>query len=138
MWPETIALRGTLSNGSGNIIVANGTRDPFCDRNLMQQVLSGLGTNWRMHWVEGADHSFHVLKTSGRTDREVLTELANETDAWLAGLWVLGHDRRVVGIYVAAFLLLRSDPETWPLRRASATAAMSSSVMVGSKTGINA
>jgi hypothetical protein len=36
-----------------------------------------------MRWIDGADHSFHVLKTSGRTDADVLAEIANETVAWL-------------------------------------------------------
>jgi hypothetical protein len=37
-----------------------------------------------MHWLEGADHSFHVLKSSGRTDRDVLDETADATVNWLA------------------------------------------------------
>ena len=37
----------------------------------------------RMHVVDGADHGFHVLKRSGRTDAEVLEELADETLAFV-------------------------------------------------------
>ncbi len=65
------------------VLCINGTRDPFCDRALMEQTLTTLGKNWRMHWLEGADHSFHVLKSSGRTDREVLAEVADQCEAWL-------------------------------------------------------
>jgi predicted alpha/beta-hydrolase family hydrolase len=65
------------------VLCMNGTRDPFCDPPLMEKVSSGLAGNWRMHWIEGADHSFHVLKSSGRTDRDVLTEVGNEVDAWV-------------------------------------------------------
>jgi uncharacterized protein len=65
------------------VLCFNGTRDPFCQRPLMEAVLTRLGDNWRMHWLEGADHSFHVLKRSGRTDREVLAEVADATMAWL-------------------------------------------------------
>ena len=68
------------------VLCINGTRDVFCDRTLMERTLAGLGTNWRMHWLEGADHSFHVLKRSGRTDADVLAETANECEAWRAGL----------------------------------------------------
>ena len=68
------------------VLCINGTRDPFCDPPLMQRTLTGLGTNWRMHWVEGADHSFRVLKRSGRTDREVLTEIADEVKTWISTL----------------------------------------------------
>ena len=67
------------------VLCINGTRDVFCDRTLMERTLAGLGTNWRMHWLEGADHSFHVLKRSGRTDTDVLAEVANEYEAWRAG-----------------------------------------------------
>ena len=30
-----------------------------------------------MHWIDGADHSFHVLKSSGRNDAQVMTEIAD-------------------------------------------------------------
>ena len=68
------------------VLCVNGTRDPFCTRDLMEKTLAGLGSNWRMHWVEGADHGFHVLKRSGRTDRDVLTEIADLASAWIGGM----------------------------------------------------
>jgi hypothetical protein len=37
-----------------------------------------------MHWLDGADHSFHVLKSSGRSDSDVLAEVAAETSRWIA------------------------------------------------------
>ena len=61
----------------------NGTRDPLCRPDLMEAVLPRLGSNFQMHWLEGADHSFHVLKSSGRTDAEVLTEVGTVTAQWL-------------------------------------------------------
>ena len=61
----------------------NGTRDSLCRRDLMEAVLPRLGTNFRMHWVEGADHSFHVLKSSGRSDADVLAEIGAATTYWL-------------------------------------------------------
>jgi len=67
-------------------ICFNGTRDPFCTPSLMEQVLKRVETRWEMHWVEGADHSFHVLKSSGRTDAEVLIEIANAAEVWAARL----------------------------------------------------
>jgi predicted alpha/beta-hydrolase family hydrolase len=68
------------------VLCLSGTRDAFCDRALMEQVLAGLGHNWRMHWLEGADHGFHVLKRSGRTDRDIVAEAADECRPWLASL----------------------------------------------------
>jgi len=66
------------------VLCVNGTRDPFCDPALMKKTLAGLGSNWRMLWLEGADHSFHVLKSSGKTDADVLTDVADAATAWLA------------------------------------------------------
>jgi predicted alpha/beta-hydrolase family hydrolase len=68
------------------VLCINGTRDAFCQRPLMERVLARLGTNWSMYWLEGADHSFHVLKGSGRTDHEVLGEVAERSCAWMTGL----------------------------------------------------
>jgi hypothetical protein len=39
-----------------------------------------------MHWLEGADHSFHVLKSSGRTDAQVLEEVGKAAEAWCRDL----------------------------------------------------
>jgi predicted alpha/beta-hydrolase family hydrolase len=64
----------------------NGTRDPLCRKDLMDQVVEKLPATWTMHWLEGADHSFHVLKSSGRTDAQVLAETGAATAAWIASL----------------------------------------------------
>jgi len=37
-----------------------------------------------MHWLEGADHGFHVPKSSGRTDRDVMTETSVAVGEWIA------------------------------------------------------
>ena len=62
----------------------NGTRDALCTPELMEQVLSRVGDNFTMHWVEGADHSFHVLKSSGRTDAQVMEEIGAVVERWLS------------------------------------------------------
>ena len=65
------------------VICFNGTRDPFCTPSLMDEVLKRVTTDWEMHWVEGADHSFHVLKSSGKTDAQVLAEIGDAAQAWV-------------------------------------------------------
>jgi predicted alpha/beta-hydrolase family hydrolase len=65
------------------VLCMNGTRDPFCTPELMAQTLAALGPNWRMHWLEHADHSFHVLKRTGRNNAEVLDEAAGTIVDWL-------------------------------------------------------
>ena len=65
------------------VLCINGTRDPFCDPTLMAQTLAGLRDNWRMLWLNGADHSFHVLKSSGTSDQQVLVEVGATVEEWL-------------------------------------------------------
>lgn len=66
------------------VLCLNGTRDALCDRKLMEPIVAPLD-RWEMHWLEGADHSFHVLKSSGRTDDEVMREAGAAAQRWLAG-----------------------------------------------------
>jgi predicted alpha/beta-hydrolase family hydrolase len=71
----------------------NGTRDALCTPALMEQAIAPVVAPWRMHWLDGADHSFHVLKSSGRTDAAVMTEVADAVDSWLrTALPELGSD----------------------------------------------
>ena len=62
----------------------NGTRDALCRRDLMEAVLGRVGPGFRMHWLEGADHGWHVLKSSGRTDADVLEEAGRVSEEWLS------------------------------------------------------
>jgi len=66
------------------VLCLNGTRDSLCTRELMDQVVGGLSSAWTMHWLEGADHSFHVLKSSGRSDGDVLSEIGDAYCVWEA------------------------------------------------------
>ena len=67
-------------------LCVNGTRDALCRRDLMESVLQRTGAHFRMHWLEAADHSFHVLKSSGRTDAEVLSEIGQTVERWVPGI----------------------------------------------------
>jgi predicted alpha/beta-hydrolase family hydrolase len=64
------------------VICFNGTRDAFCTPEIMKRVLTKVTAPWEMHWLEGADHSFHVLKSSGRTDADVVNEMAEASARW--------------------------------------------------------
>jgi hypothetical protein len=63
------------------VLCVNGTRDALCRQDLMDATVASL-PHWTMHWLAGADHSFHVLKRSGRTDAEVIDEAAAAARAW--------------------------------------------------------
>jgi hypothetical protein len=41
-----------------------------------------------MHWLDGADHGFHVLKRTGRTDDDIVAEAADACQGWLASVVV--------------------------------------------------
>ena len=62
------------------VLCINGTRDALCERGLMDKTVKNPW--WHMHWLEGADHSFHVLKSSGRTDDDVMAEVGNTARDW--------------------------------------------------------
>ena len=64
------------------MLFLQGTRDDLADLTLVREVCAGLGERATLHVVEGADHSFGVLKRSGRTGSEVLDELADTIAGW--------------------------------------------------------
>src|SRR5213594_4425364 len=64
------------------MLFLQGDRDEFANLKLLKPVVSGLGERATLHLVEGGDHSFHVLKRSGRTDAEVMGELLDTIVAW--------------------------------------------------------
>jgi predicted alpha/beta-hydrolase family hydrolase len=69
------------------VLCVNGTRDALCTRELMEQGLAGAG-NWTMYWLEGADHSFRTLKSSGRTEDQVYEEVGEACARWLAARYM--------------------------------------------------
>ena len=66
------------------MLFLQGTRDALCDIELLGVVLERLGRRSRLRLWDGADHSFHLLKRAGRTDEEVLDELAESAAQWMA------------------------------------------------------
>jgi predicted alpha/beta-hydrolase family hydrolase len=68
------------------VIAFSGTRDPLCTRALMERALEKVTAPWEMRWIETADHSFHVLKSSGKTDAQVMDEIGAETAKWVSHL----------------------------------------------------
>lgn len=74
-----------LSMVSVPMLFLNGTRDKLAELELLEPVCDNLGSSARLRVIDAADHSFHVLKRSGRTDDEVLDELADETARFVGG-----------------------------------------------------
>ena len=68
------------------VLFLSGTRDALCTPELMERAVGTMTAPVDMHWVEGADHSFHVLKSSGRTDAQVMEEIAIAAQSWVERL----------------------------------------------------
>ena len=66
------------------MLFLQGTRDDFADLTLLKPLIKRLGQRATLHLVEGGDHSFHVLKRSGRTDADVMGEIADAIAEWSA------------------------------------------------------
>jgi len=75
-----------LANVALPMMFLQGTRDTLADLDLLRPVLERLGKRATLRVVEHADHMFHVLKRSGRTDDGVLDELAGAIAEWREGL----------------------------------------------------
>ena len=74
-----------LARVSVPLLFLQGTRDKLADMALLAPIVSDLGAVATMHALPGADHSFHVLRSSGRTDADLVEELA-----WVAAQWMRG------------------------------------------------
>lgn len=68
------------------VLFLEGTRDSFADLKLLRPICAKLGSRATLQVIEAADHSFHVPKKSGRTDADVLRELAETTASWSSEL----------------------------------------------------
>jgi pimeloyl-ACP methyl ester carboxylesterase len=68
------------------MLFLQGTRDSLAEAALIEGVVKRLGSQARLHLVDGADHSFHVLARSGRNDREVMNEILDGFAGWVDAL----------------------------------------------------
>jgi uncharacterized protein len=68
------------------MLFLQGTRDTLADLTLLGPICEKLGSRATLHIIPEGDHSFHVLKKAGKTDAEVIKELAETTAAWAGKL----------------------------------------------------
>ncbi|UFW49259.1 MULTISPECIES: alpha/beta hydrolase family protein [Bradyrhizobium] len=66
------------------MLFLQGTRDGLADLGHLKPVIAALGAKATLHEIEGGDHSFAVLKKSGRTNDEALAEVLDTLAAWIA------------------------------------------------------
>jgi len=82
-----LARAAHLSGVDLPMLFVQGTRDRLANLTLMRRVARAPGRRAQLHEVAGADHGFHVLKRSGRSDDQVLAEVAGAVAGWIGG-WV--------------------------------------------------
>jgi uncharacterized protein len=68
------------------LLFVQGERDQLADLDLLRPLCAGLGARATLHVIPTADHGLHVLKSSGRSDAEVLDDVARTVAAWAAPL----------------------------------------------------
>ena len=68
------------------MLFLQGSADKLAEVDLLKPLVKKLGARATLHLVDGADHSFHAPKRSGRSDREVMAEILDAFAAWAARL----------------------------------------------------
>ncbi len=72
-----------LSDVGIPLLFVQGTRDALAQPQLLKNVLRRLGKRATYRPIQDADHSFGVLVRSGRTEVEVLSEIADVVGQWI-------------------------------------------------------
>jgi len=75
-----------LSNVTVPMLFLQGTRDEFADLTLLRPICAKQDSRATLHIIDEANHSFHVPKKSGRSDSDILRDLAQTVAAWAAKL----------------------------------------------------
>ena len=72
------------------LLFLQGTRDALAELTLVQKTVQRLGARATLHLQDGADHAFHVLARSGRTDAQVSEQMLDVMLEWTARLMPAG------------------------------------------------
>ncbi len=65
------------------MLFLQGPRDALATPELLEPIIKKLGERATLQMVACADHSFKVLKSSGRTEKEVIEELVTAAAEWM-------------------------------------------------------
>ena len=68
------------------LLFVSGTRDSLFSLELFERHRASLPGPVTLHVLDGADHGFHVRRSDGRSDAEVLDEVVTASVRWVAGL----------------------------------------------------
>ena len=78
-----IARAAHLSKVTVPMLFVQGTRDDLASLDLVREVCASLGERTTLLVIDDGDHSFNVLKRSGRTHEEVMNEVCDAASAWM-------------------------------------------------------
>ena len=65
------------------MLFVQGTRDKLAEFERIEKLVTELGPLATLLRIDEADHSFHVLVRSGRSDAEVMAEVLDGAAAWM-------------------------------------------------------
>jgi predicted alpha/beta-hydrolase family hydrolase len=65
------------------MLFLQGSRDSLADLKLLKPLCKRLGTKAELFVIEGGDHSFHVPKSSGRSDEDALDAVVKKAADWM-------------------------------------------------------
>jgi len=65
------------------MLFVQGTRDKLAEFDRIEKLVAELGPTATLLRIAEADHSFHVLVRSGRSDAEVMAEVLDGAAAWM-------------------------------------------------------
>lgn len=83
-----------LYNVKTPMLFLQGTRDKLADLELLKPIISDINKLATLHIIEGADHSFSILKSDSRKNDDVLKELAKVTSEWMSMIIGISQDQK--------------------------------------------
>ncbi len=88
--PDAAAARAAhLQHVDVPMLFAHGPRDTLAEPGPFRVATQALGARATVLEIDGADHGFHVLKRSGRSDEEAMDELLDGIAVWTQA-WRIG------------------------------------------------
>jgi uncharacterized protein len=65
------------------MVFLQGSRDALAELKLLKSLCAKLGKRAELFIIDGGDHSFHMLKSSKKSDEQVLDELVTKAAEWM-------------------------------------------------------
>ena len=67
------------------MLFLQGSRDALADLKLLKPLCKKLGENVELLVIAGGDHSFHMRKSSGKSDEQALSDVVEKAAQWMLG-----------------------------------------------------